>query len=437
MTTAMGNRGGKREPLRHESGAADAGNGGNRDAAAEVPEAGIDVSAGAGTKSDGRPAVTRGLTAVASSTRLRAAIWTRALRLAHRFRVIRTVDVVAACFPERDFKAALTAAQRAMRGMVKASLLRRYRTDRFQTVYGLTQHGARWLNDADIEASASVRRVSDMTNPEHRLWAQFLVLSAEARGLQAWTEAELMRSLNGKVKDGKAAAQGLLRVKVTTPRCTATKWLRPDAVFVESDGSTWVEVDRSARGSDRAADLRALVLSVGAELADGSPLRRVVLFTRTDRILRRVMAVLRQVVQQTRDSALVRGRRQLREGREDGLFEVWLTTDRKHRDGRVSLVDRLAGHVLVQSLPVWLPKVRLDGRGASSTAGWLSENYLPYRRPLCMPPWARPTSPLLGLPVEGRTREDSGPPSAAGVAESVQTETDAALKPSSVKFAPD
>ena len=217
----------------------------------------------------------------------------------------------------------------------------------------------------------------------------------------------------------------------------ATKWLRPDAVFVESDGSTWVEVDRSARGSDRAADLRALVLSVGAELADGSPLRRVVLFTRTDRILRRVMAVLRQVVQQTRDSALVRGRRQLREGREDGLFEVWLTTDRKHRDGRVSLVDRLAGHVLVQSLPVWLPKVRLDGRGASSTAGWLSENYLPYRRPLCRTPWARPTSPLLGLPVEGRTREDSGPPSAAGVAESVQTETDSALKPSSVKFAPD
>ena len=140
--------------------------------------------------------VARGLTQTVSSTALRSAIWKRALTVANRFRVIRTVDVAAACFPERDYKAALTAAQRAMRGLVKASLVQRYRTDRFQTVYGLTQRGAQWLQDADVDAAASVRRVSDMSNPEHRLWAQFLVLCAEARGLKAWTEAELLQLLN-------------------------------------------------------------------------------------------------------------------------------------------------------------------------------------------------------------------------------------------------
>jgi hypothetical protein len=393
-TTQVGQRDAEQKPLRHGGRTADAPKGGSGDAAADATEAINEVPKCRSRRSDEAPAVRRGLTTAVSSTHLRAAIWTRALRLADRFRVIRTVDVAVACFPERDFKAALTAAQRAMRGLVKALLLRRYRTDRFQTVYGLTQHGARWLHDADIEAAASVRRVSDMTNPEHRLWAQFLVLAAEARGLQAWTEPELMQSLNHDLRDSKLAMQGLLRVTVTTPRGTATKSLRPDAVFAEGDGSTWAEVDRSARGSDRAADLRALVLSIGANLADGKPLRRVVVFTRTDRILRRVVATMRQVVQQTSQGALVRGRRQLREVGE-GLYEVWLTTDRRHRDGRVSLVDRLAGHVVVQQLPVWLPKVRLDGRGTSSTAGWLGENYLPYRRPSCLPPWAHPRSPLL------------------------------------------
>ncbi len=331
--------------------------------------------------------------------------------MADRFRVIRTVDLAVACFPERDFKAALTAAQRAMRGLVKASLLRRYRTDRFQTVYGLTQHGARWLHDADIEAAASVRRVSDMSNPEHRLWSQFLVLAAEARGLQAWTEPELMQSLNRDLQDSKPSVQGLLRVTLTTPGSKAAKYLRPDAVFAEGDGWTWVEVDRSVRGSDRAADLRALVLSVGADLASGQPLRRVVVFTRTDRILRRVVATMRQVVQQAGQGALVRGRRQLRE-MGGGLYEVWLTTDRRHRDGRVSLVDQLAGHVVIQQLPVWLPKVRLDGRGTSSTEGWLGENYLPYRRPSCMSAWAHPRSPLLDCRGESPQPDDAPSPGA-------------------------
>ncbi len=400
-TKTMSGGGSEREPLGHGGGAADASKGGNGDTDNSAPRAECEVSGCAAKRSSEERLVGRGLTKAVSSTHLRAEIWMRALRLANRFRVVRTVDVALACFPERGFKAALTAAQRAMRGLVKASLLRRYRTDRFQTVYGLTQHGARWLHDADIDAAASVRRVSDMTNPEHRLWAQFLVLAAEARGLRAWTEAELMELLNRDVRDSKRSVQGLLRVETTTSRGTTSKFLRPDSTIAEGDGMTWLEVDRSARGSERAADLRALTLSVGADLADGRTLRRVVVFARTDRIHRRVVAVLRRVVQQTCEGALVRGRRQLREAGE-GVYEVWLTSDRKHKDGRLSLVDCLAGHVVVQLLPVWLPKLRLDGRGTNSTAGWLSENYLPYRRPASMEPWAPPTSPLLDDQVSAR-----------------------------------
>ena len=110
----------------------------------------------------------RGATAHMSSLALRDAIYERSLLLANRFRVIRTIDIAAACFPDRPFKAALTAAQRAVRGLVKGDLLRRYRTDRFQTVYGLTQRGVDWLVDHGYDAASSVRRVSDMTNPEHR-----------------------------------------------------------------------------------------------------------------------------------------------------------------------------------------------------------------------------------------------------------------------------
>lgn len=329
-----------------------------------------------------------------AAPRLRDAIRLSTLSLANRFRVIRTVDVAVRCFPERDYKAALTAAQRAMRGLVKADLLRRYRTDRFQTVYGLTQRGADWLHEQDREAAASVRRVSDMTNPEHRLWSQLLVLAAEARGLQAWTEGELMQRLVSLNPAATAAATGLIQVSAATTSGKRCKALRPDALLAEGDGATWLEVDRSARGSDRAADLRALVLSVGGQLADGQVLRRVVVFTRTERIRRRVVAVLDQAAERSKDAALAKGRRQVRRT-PAGDFEVWLTEDRRHRDRRVSLVDRLAGYVVVQALPVWLPKLRLDGRGGWSMAGWMGENYLPYRRPVEAPPWPELQSPLL------------------------------------------
>ncbi|WP_233151581.1 replication-relaxation family protein [Pelomonas sp. KK5] len=348
-----------------------------------------------------REVISRGLTAAVSTTQLRRTIWRSALAVANRFRVVRTIDVAACCFPERDYKAALSAAQRAMRGLVKAGLLRRYRTNRFQTVYGLTQRGADWLLELDIEAAASVRRVSDMTNPEHRLWSQFLVLAAEARGMESWTEGELLQRLVAARVPGHPPPSGLLNVSVTTKTGSSVKALRPDALIAEPDGLTWVEVDRSARGSERAADLRALTLSMGVPLFDKQALRRVVVFTRTDRIHRRVSATLDGLAEQTAAAALVRGRRQVRNVGA-GEYEVWATVDRRHDGRRSSLVDELAGHVVVQALPVWLPKVRLDGRGRSSVAGWFGENYLPYRRPTGMAAWVQLASPLAALTEDGQ-----------------------------------
>lgn len=335
----------------------------------------------------------RGLTSTVHSSALQEHIRVVALRLANRFRVIRTIDIAVGCFAERPFKAALTAAQRAMRGMVKDDLLRRYRTDRFQTVYGLTGKGADWLANRGVDASSSVRRVSDMSNPEHRLWAQFLTLCCEARGLRAHTEQELMVLLakNGGVNDD--TSHGLLNVLVTMNRGSRRIELRPDAVAIESDGVTWLEVDRSARGADRAASLKALALSVGRTTRLGAPLRRVVVLTRTPRIENRIRATLEALVQESAEFSLTEGRRVLIRSR-DGAYTVIRTREEVMPDGRTRLVDEAAGYVLVQALPVWLPKVRLDGRDGHACDGWFDENYLPYQRIPPMEHWPVPESPL-------------------------------------------
>ena len=341
-----------------------------------------------------RRKVNRGLAATISTTQLQRGIWLRTLLTANRFRVIRTIDIAVSCCAERNFKAALTAAQRAMRGMVKADLLRRYRTERFMTCYGLAAKGVDWLEEAGHDAASSVRRVSDMTNPEHRLWAQFWVLACEARGMKAQTEQELLQALNKGTKSGQPVVQGLLTVTTMRGKRAGTIQLRPDAVANESDGTTWLEVDRSKRGSDREASLAALVSSVGRELKDGSALRRVVIFCKTERILKRATAVLNGLALANNAEILVVGRRHFRE-LEPGTYAVWTALESKLKDGRTQLVDTLVGHVIIQLLPIWLPKVRIDASNTHSLAGWFGENYLPYRRPESLGPWAVPVSPLF------------------------------------------
>jgi hypothetical protein len=302
-----------------------------------------------------------------------------ALKTLERFRVIRTIDVAVTCYPERTYKAALTAAQRTVRRLVKKDFIRRYRTDRFQTVYGLTKKGADWLDEQGVEASSSVRRVSDMTNPEHRLWLQFLVLCAEARGLKAFTESELLEELNRGVTDLSRVRQGYLKVCVQRPQGAIERDLRPDFTVLESNGVTWGEVDRSKRGAEREASLAALVGAIGRKAADGQVVRRVVVFCKTGRIEQRALAVLRRLAMVMAQHVLIEGRFHLRET-EPGIFEVWTALLSPLPEDRSQLIDTRIGHVGVQRLPTWLPKVRVDSSNTYSTAGWFNENYLPYRK---------------------------------------------------------
>lgn len=349
----------------------------------------------------------RGLTASVSTKILKQGIWLRALLMANRFRVIRTLDIAVCCFPERNFKAALTAAQRAVRGMVKAELLKRYRSDRFQTIYGIGQAGVDWLEEAGHEASSSVRRVSDMTNPEHRLWAQFWTLACEARGLVAMTEQELLQHLNKGNKPEQAPIQGLLNVSTSQGNKTRTVQLRPDAVATERSsrggygGTIWLEVDRSKRGSDREASLSALVCSVGRTLKDGSRLCRVVILCKTERIQKRALSIVKTLAAANNGEVLIPGRRQFLEV-EPGLYAVWAAVESKLPDGRSELVDSMVGHINVQMLPIWLPKVRIDSTNTHSLAGWFDENYLPYRKAPGEGTWPNLTSPLMARLVTAR-----------------------------------
>ena len=341
----------------------------------------------------------RGATAHMSSLALRDAIYLRALLLANRFRVIRTIDIAAFCFPERPFKAALTAAQRAVRGLVKTQLLRRYRTDRFQTVYGLTQRGVDWLGEHDHDAASSIRRVSDMTNPEHRLWAQFLVICSWTRNLDAFTEADLMQRLNPSAKPSARTSartiQGYITVDVHRAKGTVRKHLRPDAVAYEDRGGgvAWFEVDRSKRGADRQADLGALIGAIGRKTADGKTLRRVVVMCKTERIERDAVRIVENVAAAWNAQVLIEGRRHIKRF-DDGVYEVLSAVPLKRSDGRTVLRDELVGHVIVQMLPTWLPKVRVDSSNQWSCDGWFDDNYLPYKRPPMLGRWSAPTSPL-------------------------------------------
>jgi len=332
----------------------------------------------------------RGISAAIPTAHLRKTIWLRALLTVNRFRVIRAVDVALACFPERPFKAALTAAQRAMRGLAKAGLVKRYRTDRFQHVYGLTAAGARWLQDRDAAGSSSVRRVSDMTNPEHQLWMNFITLACEARGVKALTESEALQELNAPRHPDAPVLQGFLSI----PREHGERLLRPDVLAYEADGVSWFEIDRSKRGSDRESALKDLVERIGSRLLDGHILRRVVILAKTERVLKRALAVVRDSAEKLKKQSLESGGRRFRE-QTGGIFEVWGAVKKEHSDGRTSMVDKCIGYIVIQLIPTWLPKVRLDARNRHPLSGWLGENYLPYCRPDALGPWHSPMSPLL------------------------------------------
>lgn len=308
---------------------------------------------------------------------------------------MRTIDVAVHCYPERLFKAALTAAQRCVRGLVKEQLIKRYKSDRFQTIYGLTARGAEWLKDHGHEgAASSVRRVSDMTNPEHRLWLQLLVLAAEARGLKAETEQELLQRLNRGRRPGKATVQGLLSVYLNVAGKVLERTLRPDAHFREPDGVTWVEVDRSKRGAERESALKALGKNVGTKLLSGETLKRVVIFCRNERVRGRALAVMRKLVEFSQEKELTQDRPTFKEVC-PGTFAVTRVEGFKVLGREAYWKPVVVGHVVIQLLPTWLPKARVTAGVPAHSEGWMEDDYLPYRRAGTGQAWPELTSPLL------------------------------------------
>jgi len=326
------------------------------------------------------------------------AISVLALSAFNRLRVMRTVDLTAVCFPEREFKTSLKAAQDAMKRLKKRKHVKPYLTDRRQHIYGLTKKGADWLADYGIQACSSVRRVSDMKNPVHRLWSNFIAVCCAARGLTAHNESEVLKKLAKQQVEGEGRgpelSAGLLAVEFVSGQKRVLRQLRPDVLAEEQDGATWFEVDWSTRCDERARSQSELFASVGARLANGQPLRRVVVFAGDQSILKQAATRARRLVRPVSELEYdASGSPAFRETA-PGCFEVWKSVRVQLKDGRILNQSKLVGHVLLQLLPVWLPRVRLDARNKYSTDGWLAENYLPYARPQGMAPWPALTSPL-------------------------------------------
>jgi hypothetical protein len=328
------------------------------------------------------------LTAEISPRELRGIEWERALIALNRFRVVRALDIAAICYPERPFKAALSAAQRTMRSLRKAGFINTKKTDRHQTINGLTVRGARWLDEQGVNnVSASGRRVASMSNPEHRLWMNFIVACCETRGLQASNEPELLEELSRNVRAGEKPPQGLITVRAGDEH----RVLRPDAIATEGDGATWFEIDNTKRGSDRRVSLRLLVGRVGSGLENRAYLRRVVILARNEQRLKDALTVLRNRVRETSQESLCDESARRFVEIEDGIFEVWAM---RYSEAKTRYVDICAGHVIVQQLPTWLPSYRA-GSSNNNPLGWFDENYLPYRRPQGSTWDKRPTSPFL------------------------------------------
>lgn len=309
----------------------------------------------------------------------------RALRLMNRFRQLRAIDLAAGLFPEREFKAALSAAQRLIKGLVAHRMLLRYRSLSGQTYYALGEAGARWLRQngdaSDVDALASASRASDRTNPEHDLWSAFAVLACEHRGLRALTEKEFLPSLFvGRDLRKRSHALAVLDER------GQEKGLVPDAIADDGRKNVvWIEIDRSERGAGRLADLVALVGRCGADVYLGSdhplgtlPLRHIVVLCKTERILRRHISHLtgRNAANGLPRVRTLGGEPALRHIA-PGVFDVMRDVERKLPDGRIALDCKAEGRVHFQLLPTWLPS--FSYRPGSRHDGWFCDGYLPFK----------------------------------------------------------
>ncbi|MEV4780129.1 hypothetical protein [Burkholderia sp. LMU1-1-1.1] len=331
------------------------------------------------------------------------------LRCFERFRIIRTLDVATNCFAERPYTAAQKAARRSLTLLLRRGAIKKFLSEHHQTFYAMTSIGAACLRSTGLQATSSIGRASALTNPTHTLWINFVTLSFEARGIQAFTESEIMRMLSaGKGSVTKYQSRGVLEVTPSPKRGSDADLklrskkvtLLPDAIATEDDGLTWIEVDTSERGSSRMARLVGLLHKMGKVLStiasahciplEQAGLKRISIHFSDSGYLKRMHAKLMDLVDVTKDNVLTESANNIRLVRvEDDIFEVY-----RAGDTPTGQADFCMGHVVLQMLPIGLPAFKSNMPDRSHHRQWFEGNHLPYRRPSDLGPWPHPRTAL-------------------------------------------
>ena len=372
------------------------------------------------------------------------------LRILNRYRMVRAIDVAALYYPDESLKNALSASQRFIGKLRSSGLVRRYKSEGHLTYYAMTAKGARWLRDngdgrsttrdsagtkvkrrkrlslGDGDAAGTTSLVGLKRNPEHELWTNTLAHFCAARGFKAWTDKEISELMGWKVEDRKAFFQTEVEKKIyirQTGQIKAVmevvfKGLLPDLLAV-GDGTTWIEIDRSARGEDRLNDLATLVKRIGwvipglqAKVSNHSTLNRVVVLCKSETILRKNLNFLTGKIQEDNGHGRPRLMALAIQQSDDNkpmlvpvngipnAFEVW---DYVKRPKKLTVYERV-GWLNLQLLPVWLPAYTYRGSKVetaqgiqykpSRTDGWFQDDAYPWQ----LPPgvnFPKPTSPLI------------------------------------------
>jgi hypothetical protein len=205
-------------------------------------------------------------------------------------------------YPTRTLSAALAAASNLAAGLLEDKVARRHITRDGLVIYGLTQAGANLLHEHGVEDARAHRSLAEIRHPEHRLWANLVVIAANARGMGGVTESEVLQyeyEMGEQTLDADGHVltcipKKLLRFRLSsngdeTPRY---KGLTPDALVTANDAATFIEIDMSKRGTDRVTDLLRLINSIGSPLSNGKLLSRVAIFTKTQRCYTHINGLL-------------------------------------------------------------------------------------------------------------------------------------------------
>lgn len=296
-----------------------------------------------------------------------------ALMLMDRLRFVRSLDIAFHLFADRTLSAALAAAHNLMTRMLRAELIRVH-TSRVggMRIYGLSQRGVNFLRDESGYEARAHRSLRDVRHPEHRLWSNLIVIAAQARGLQAMTEREVLASEHA-AGDTAVGSDG--RTFTTTRKLltivdardpTRRKGLTPDALLQKGKDRISVEILCSKLSSSRLLEFRSLVARVGVDLADTTRLSRVCFLAKEKRFYTHIAGVFERMAQERPELAAT----YLKVTSQAGIFEVWYHPSRADdRPGRPAQ-DFRCGTVQVQMLP----NIREKGEG------WYDQNWLPFAK---------------------------------------------------------